>query len=105
ALPVWATTTASSRCRPPARWRCSAWAPSRGPAVVATPDRRRARPSPLKRTNPWPERAGGFSLRVGADGESGEGGIRTLVTLTGHTVFETGAFNHSATSPAVGERS
>ncbi len=30
---------------------------------------------------------------------SGEGGIRTLVTLAGKSVFETDAFNHSATSP------
>ena len=32
---------------------------------------------------------------------SGEGGIRTLVTLAGKSVFETDAFNHSATSPVV----
>src|SRR5687768_11284640 len=31
--------------------------------------------------------------------DSGEGGIRTLVTLAGKSVFETDAFNHSATSP------
>ena len=31
---------------------------------------------------------------------SGEGGIRTLVTREGKSVFETDAFNHSATSPA-----
>ena len=29
----------------------------------------------------------------------GGGGIRTLVTLAGQTVFETAAFNHSATPP------
>src|SRR6185437_10217026 len=29
----------------------------------------------------------------------GEGGIRTLDTLTGITVFETARFNHSRTSP------
>jgi hypothetical protein len=32
---------------------------------------------------------------------SGEGGIRTLVTVSGKTVFETVAFNHSATSPVL----
>ncbi len=30
---------------------------------------------------------------------SGEGGIRTLDTLAGISVFETDAFDHSATSP------
>jgi hypothetical protein len=30
---------------------------------------------------------------------SGEGGIRTLGTIAGTPVFETGAFDHSATSP------
>jgi len=33
---------------------------------------------------------------------SGEGGIRTLVTVAGKSVFETDAFNHSATSPYAG---
>jgi hypothetical protein len=32
----------------------------------------------------------------------GEAGIRTLGTLAGSTVFETAAFDHSATSPRVG---
>src|SRR5688500_7420644 len=32
---------------------------------------------------------------------SGEGEIRTPVTLAGQPVFETGAFNHSATSPEI----
>lgn len=31
----------------------------------------------------------------------GGGGIRTPVTLAGETVFETAAFNHSATPPRV----
>lgn len=31
--------------------------------------------------------------------KSGEGEIRTLDTLSGIPVFETGAFGHSATSP------
>ena len=31
--------------------------------------------------------------------DSGEAGIRTLDTASGIPVFETGAFNHSATSP------
>ena len=30
---------------------------------------------------------------------NGEGEIRTPATLSGRPVFETGAFNHSATSP------
>jgi hypothetical protein len=33
---------------------------------------------------------------------NGEGEIRTPATLSGRPVFETGAFNHSATSPGVG---
>ena len=32
----------------------------------------------------------------------GEGGIRTLEAREGLSVFKTGAFNHSATSPALG---
>src|SRR4030095_5112276 len=32
---------------------------------------------------------------------NGEGEIRTPATLAGRPVFETGAFNHSATSPKV----
>tara|TARA_B100001245_G_scaffold192671_1_gene151055 strand:- start:551 stop:760 length:210 start_codon:yes stop_codon:yes gene_type:complete len=32
----------------------------------------------------------------------GEGGIRTLEACEGLSVFKTGAFNHSATSPALG---
>ena len=44
------------------------------------------------------------SSQHGACGEitgptSGEGGIRTLGTVTRTTVFETAAFDHSATSP------
>jgi hypothetical protein len=35
-------------------------------------------------------------------GLNGEGEIRTPATLAGRPVFETGAFNHSATSPAGG---
>src|SRR3954451_2252217 len=34
---------------------------------------------------------------------SGEGEIRTPATLAGRPVFETGAFNHSATSPSGSE--
>src|SRR5215217_3077932 len=33
---------------------------------------------------------------------NGEGEIRTPATLAGRPVFETGAFNHSATSPGAG---
>ncbi len=32
--------------------------------------------------------------------QNGEGEIRTPATLAGRPVFETGAFNHSATSPS-----
>jgi hypothetical protein len=32
----------------------------------------------------------------------GEGGIRTLGTLSGSPVFETGLINHSSTSPVLG---
>lgn len=35
--------------------------------------------------------------------KSGEGEIRTLDTLAGIPVFETGAFGHSATSPSGAE--
>ena len=36
----------------------------------------------------------------GGEGEDGgEGGIRTLETLSGLPVFETGLINHSSTSP------
>ena len=34
---------------------------------------------------------------------NGEGEIRTRATLAGRPVFETGAFNHSATSPGGGK--
>src|SRR5690349_7098880 len=38
-------------------------------------------------------------LRLQRFGRNGEGEIRTPATLAGRPVFETGAFNHSATSP------
>lgn len=38
-------------------------------------------------------------LAAGPCRKSGEGEIRTLDTLAGIPVFETGAFGHSATSP------
>ena len=38
-------------------------------------------------------------VRRGSPNRNGEGGIRTLVTVSGKPVFETSAFNHSATSP------
>src|SRR5947207_12360351 len=38
---------------------------------------------------------------LSAQQAGGEGGIRTLDTLTGITVFETARFNHSRTSPRV----
>ncbi len=37
------------------------------------------------------------------EGHGGEGGIRTLGTLSGSPVFETGLINHSSTSPGRGE--
>ncbi len=37
-----------------------------------------------------------------SDGTGGEGGIRTLETLSGLPVFETGLINHSSTSPRRG---
>ncbi len=46
------------------------------------------------RANPGKERAGGCGLF-----RNGEGGIRTLGTIAGTSVFETDAFDHSATSP------
>ena len=39
--------------------------------------------------------------RIVAD-SGGEGGIRTLETLSGLPVFETGLINHSSTSPGLG---
>ncbi len=36
----------------------------------------------------------------GTSNDNGWGGIRTHGTVTGTPVFETGAFNHSATHPA-----
>ena len=41
----------------------------------------------------------GFLAKPDVQKISGEGGIRTLVTVAGKSVFETDAFNHSATSP------
>ena len=41
----------------------------------------------------------GIHLEAQGWKESGEGEIRTLDTLAGIPVFETGAFGHSATSP------
>ncbi len=38
---------------------------------------------------------------IGLEINGGEGGIRTLGTLTRTTVFETAPFNHSGTSPPV----
>ena len=38
-----------------------------------------------------------FNSLAGVSG--GEGGIRTLGTFTGSTVFETAPFDHSGTSP------
>ncbi len=40
-----------------------------------------------------------LGLSTGSPESSGEGGIRTLVTLSGKLVFETNAIDHSATSP------
>ena len=39
------------------------------------------------------------AVTPGATSKSGEGGIRTLVTVSGKLVFETNAIDHSATSP------
>jgi len=41
------------------------------------------------------------TVRHGVQNLSGEGGIRTLVTLSGKLVFETNAIDHSATSPVM----
>ena len=43
--------------------------------------------------------AGGRGNRFRSEKYNGEGEIRTPATLSGRPVFETGAFNHSATSP------
>ncbi|MEY4185086.1 MAG: hypothetical protein RIT02_120, partial [Planctomycetota bacterium] len=40
----------------------------------------------------------------GATYESGEGGIRTLGTVAGTPVFETGTFGRSVTSPEMSHR-
>ena len=39
------------------------------------------------------------SIKLGSISTGGEGGIRTLGTLSGTLVFKTSTFNHSATSP------
>jgi hypothetical protein len=41
----------------------------------------------------------GILISAGSQCKNGEGEIRTPATLSGRPVFETGAFNHSATSP------
>ncbi len=73
------------------------------PTCVGSPARRptlRGRPGlpelPPSSPNGKPRRCG-RGIPFG-----GEGGIRTPVTISGKPVFETGAFDHSATSPGAG---
>jgi hypothetical protein len=44
-------------------------------------------------------RGGAFELETATSTTSGQGEIRTHDTVAGMPVFETGAFNHSATCP------
>ena len=70
--------------------RRSVVAPPR--SVVRLPQHKHQKTAPPRRLNSRPRRRA-------VPGAGGEGGIRTLDGLLPIPVFETGAFNHSATSP------
>jgi hypothetical protein len=95
ALPMLASLAAGARMRGDSNPR-DAFAPTRFPGVRLKP---LGHPSGKSNAPPRQATAARLCARCHNNTASGQGEIRTHDTVAGMPVFETGAFNHSATCP------